>query len=112
MSVLQDHMHPGEVLKELYLDPLDLSAIGEPDTVKLLFAENAGVVTFHRLDDDHTRLTLQLEIEPEGTVERIGDALGLVQRRAARDMQRFKMFIEDRGTPTGAWRGTVAQTRT
>lgn len=27
MSLLEDPMHPGEVLKELYLDPLDMGAI-------------------------------------------------------------------------------------
>lgn len=75
-------------------------------------ARNAGVVTFHRLDDEHTRLALQLEVEPEGAVESIGDALGLVQRRAKGDLERFKSFIEARGEPTGAWRGTVEQTKT
>ena len=72
-------------------------------------AKNAGVVTFHRLDDRKTRVTLQLEVEPEGPVESIGDALGLVGRQAKGDMERFKTFIESRGTETGAWRGTVEQ---
>lgn len=45
-------------------------------------AENAGVVTFHRLDDRRSRVTLQLDVEPEGLVESAGDALGFVQRRA------------------------------
>lgn len=27
MSLLEEPMHPGEVLKELYLDPLDIGAI-------------------------------------------------------------------------------------
>ena len=27
MSLLKEPMHPGEVLKELYLDPLDMGAI-------------------------------------------------------------------------------------
>jgi len=71
-------------------------------------AENAGVVTFHRLSDDKTRVTLQLDVDPEGAVENVGDALGFVSRRAKGDMQRFKEFIEARGTETGAWRGTVS----
>ena len=70
-------------------------------------AENAGVVTFHRLSDDTTRVTLQLDVEPEGPVETVGDALGFVARRAKGDMERFKKFIEARGDETGAWRGTV-----
>jgi uncharacterized membrane protein len=72
-------------------------------------ANNAGVVTFHRLDEGKTRVTLQLDVDPEGPVENIGDALGFVQRRAKGDMERFKKFIESRGTETGAWRGTVEQ---
>ena len=73
-------------------------------------AENAGVVTFHRLDDNRCRVTLQLDVEPEGPVESVGDALGFVTRRAKGDMKRFKEFIESRGVETGAWRGTVDQT--
>jgi len=72
-------------------------------------AENAGVVTFHRLDDRKSRVTLQLDVEPEGVVESVGDALGFVQRRAKGDLERFKAFIEDRAVPTGAWRGEVDQ---
>jgi uncharacterized membrane protein len=72
-------------------------------------AENAGVVTFHRLDDRRTRVTLQLDVEPEGPVESAGDALGFVQRRATGDLERFKAFIEDRGVATGAWRGEIRQ---
>jgi uncharacterized membrane protein len=72
-------------------------------------AENAGVVTFHRLDDRRSRVTLQLDVEPEGPVESAGDALGFVRRRATGDLERFKEFIEERGTQTGAWRGEVPQ---
>ena len=72
-------------------------------------AENAGVVTFHRLDDRKSRVTLQVDVEPEGVVESVGDALGFVQRRAKGDLERFKTFIEDRGAPTGVWRGEVDQ---
>ena len=71
-------------------------------------ARNAGVVTFHRLGDEQTRVTLQLDVEPDGTIETVGDALGFVARRAKGDMERFKKFIESRGSETGAWRGTVA----
>jgi uncharacterized membrane protein len=70
-------------------------------------ARNAGVVTFHRLAEDRSRVTLQLDVEPEGPVETVGDALGFVARRAKGDMERFKAFIEARGRETGAWRGAV-----
>jgi uncharacterized membrane protein len=70
-------------------------------------AKNAGVVTFHRIDDATTRVMLQLEYEPETVVERAGTALGVVGRRIKGDLERFKDFIESRGEATGAWRGTV-----
>ena len=72
-------------------------------------ARNAGVVTFHRLDDQRTRVTLQLDVEPEGPVESAGDALGFVQRQAKGDLERFEKFVESRGVATGAWRGEVRQ---
>jgi uncharacterized membrane protein len=68
---------------------------------------HAGVVTFHKIDQDTTRVTLQLDTEPDGVVEQIGDKLGFVRRRAAGDLERFKSFIESRGHETGAWRGDV-----
>ncbi len=52
---------------------------------------------------------LQLEFDPEGFVEAAGDALGFVRRRAAGDLERFKEFIEERGTETGAWRGDIGR---
>jgi len=70
-------------------------------------AKNAGVVTFHRIDDQTTRVTLQMDADPEGLVEEVGTALGFLDRRVKGDLERFKEFIESRGTETGAWRGEV-----
>ena len=72
----------------------------------------AGVVTFHRLGDNQTKVMLQMEYEPEGIVEKAGDALGVVKGRVKGDLERFKTFIESRGQETGAWRGEVDQTKT
>jgi uncharacterized membrane protein len=68
---------------------------------------NAGVITFHRLSDDTCRLMLQIDHEPDGVVETVGDWMGFVRRRAKGDLQRFKEMIESRGRETGAWRGDV-----
>ncbi|MEV0598995.1 SRPBCC family protein [Streptomyces sp. NPDC050315] len=70
-------------------------------------ARQAGVVTFHRLDDQHTKVMLQMEHDPEGIADTVGDKLGFVRRQATGDLGRFKEFIEHRGTETGAWRGEV-----
>jgi uncharacterized membrane protein len=80
------------------------------DTTLEWVADVAGVVTFHRLAEGKSRVTLQLDVDPEGPVENVGDALGLVKGRVKGDMERFKTFIEARGTATGAWRGEVEQT--
>jgi uncharacterized membrane protein len=70
-------------------------------------ANNAGVVTFHRLDDRKTRVMLQLDYDPQGVVENVGDAVGVVSSRVRGDLARFKDFIEQRGRETGAWRGSI-----
>lgn len=72
-------------------------------------ADNAGVVTFHRLAEGKTRVTVQMDIDPEGVVENVGDAAGLPDRQVKADLERFKAFIEQRRSETGAWRGEVKQ---
>ncbi|MEU4804750.1 SRPBCC family protein [Actinosynnema sp. NPDC023587] len=67
----------------------------------------AGVVTFHRLDDRTTRVHLQMEFDPSTLTEKAGAALGVVDHRISGDMKRFKEFIESRGVETGAWREDV-----
>jgi uncharacterized membrane protein len=71
--------------------------------------QNAGVVTFHRLSDGCTRIMLQMDYKPEGTVEAIGDAIGAVRLEARQNLQRFKELLEKRGHETGAWRGSIQQ---
>ncbi|MEU6852178.1 SRPBCC family protein [Actinacidiphila alni] len=70
-------------------------------------ARQAGVVTFHRLDDGHTKVMLQLEHDPQGIADTVGDKLGFVRRQAKGDLKRFKTYIESRGVESGAWRGQV-----
>ena len=72
-------------------------------------ARNAGVVTFHKIDPQTTRLMLQIDYDPQGAMENVGSALGVVSRRVEGDLERFKEFIESRGSETGAWRGEVRQ---
>ncbi|MEV8047507.1 SRPBCC family protein [Streptomyces griseoluteus] len=71
-------------------------------------ARQAGVVTFHRIDDGTTKVMLQLDYAPESLTEKVGDKLGFVKRQATGDLERFKEFIEKRGgAATGQWRGQV-----
>jgi uncharacterized membrane protein len=68
---------------------------------------NAGVVTFHRLGEGETRVTVQMEHQPEGMMEQIGSAFGMDSRRVKGDLERFKHLVETRGVESGAWRGEI-----
>lgn len=70
-------------------------------------AYNAGTVRFQPMGAQQTQIYLRLDYMPEGIVEKAGDALGLVERRVTGDLERFKKFIESRGSETGAWRGEI-----
>ena len=70
-------------------------------------AKQAGVVTFHRLDPTHTRVMLQMQHDPDGLADTVGDKLGFVRHQVKGDLHRFKEYIESRGAETGAWRGQV-----
>ena len=70
-------------------------------------ATNAGAVYFAPAGEGETIVRLSLEYEPEGIIEKAGDALNIVGRRAEADLEKFKEFIESRGNETGAWRGAV-----
>ncbi|MCU0283080.1 MAG: SRPBCC family protein [Candidatus Nanopelagicales bacterium] len=70
-------------------------------------ATNAGAVTFEDLGGGQTRVTLSMEYEPEGLIEKVGDALNIVEHQAEGDLGRFKAFIESERYATGAWRGSI-----
>ena len=72
---------------------------------------NAGVVTFDPLSEKTSRVMVQIDYEPEGVTENVGDTLGVVSQRVEGDLARFKEFIETRGRETGAWRGKIPPKR-
>jgi uncharacterized membrane protein len=69
--------------------------------------QHAGVVTFHRLGDQDTRVTVQMEWQPQGLAEKAGSAVGADDMLVKADTKRFKEFIEQRGQATGGWRGDI-----
>lgn len=72
-------------------------------------SRHAGVVTFHHLDEDHTKIMLQMDIEPTDWVEKVGDFVGAYSTSVTGDLERFKDLIEERGASSGAWRGTITR---
>ena len=57
------------------------------------------VATFHQLSDYRSKVMLQLEYDPQGFAEKVGDALGVVSSRVQGDLERFKELIEKRWLP-------------
>jgi len=74
-------------------------------------ARNGGTVRFDRLGDRSTTVHLELDVEPEGAVEKIGDLAGVIDRQVQGDLERFKDYIEGRQVETGAWRGKIDRSR-
>jgi uncharacterized membrane protein len=70
-------------------------------------ALNSGRVDFLPLSADRTRVSLRLSYEPEGAIEKIGDAAGLVSVRVSGDLKRFKEFIEQDSSRPEGWRGEI-----
>ena len=68
---------------------------------------HGGVVTFHRLSDDTTRIMVQIDWDAESLTEKAGALVGADDMQVKKDLGRFKEFIESRGTETGAWRGEI-----
>ncbi|QYA99890.1 SRPBCC family protein (plasmid) [Rhodococcus sp. USK10] len=68
---------------------------------------HAGVITFAPLDNTHTRVTAEMDLDPDGVAEHVADTLGILSRRMTKDLERYKWFVEDRGTLATGWRGVI-----
>jgi uncharacterized membrane protein len=68
---------------------------------------HAGVVSFHRLDADDTRVSVSLDWQPDGPIEAAGALLQVDDIQVGRDLRKFKDLIESNGFESGAWRGSV-----
>jgi hypothetical protein len=66
-----------------------------------------GVVTFHELGPNLTRVLLSFDVEPGGMIEKLARGMRYVKRAARADLHRFKAFIEYSEQETGAWRGRI-----
>jgi uncharacterized membrane protein len=59
------------------------------------------VVTFHPLSSAKSKISLQVEYDPQGVAEHAGEALEVVSQRVQGDLERFKALIEKRWRPPG-----------
>jgi len=70
--------------------------------------EQAGIVSFQKIEDDLTKITLQMDWEAEGAVEKVGAAIGVDDRQVDHDLKKFKELIESNGFEEGAWRDDIS----
>ncbi len=71
---------------------------------------HAGVVTFHRLDDDKTRVNVQIDWKPQGIVEAAGALLQIDDAQIGKDLRRFKELAESAPPAAAAesgWDGDI-----
>jgi uncharacterized membrane protein len=68
---------------------------------------HTGVVTFHELGPNLTRVLLSFDVDPGSLIEKAARGMRYVKRGARADLHRFKALIEMAGVETGAWRGRI-----
>ena len=82
----------------------------EPDRV-IAWRSTSGLRNNGRVEfvpiEDGTRVTVEMEYEPEGLKESAGALLGVDDGQVESDLERFKELVENREVPTGGWRGEI-----
>jgi hypothetical protein len=68
---------------------------------------HAGVVTFHELAPNLTRIEVTLDVAPGSLIEKAARGMRHVKRAVRADLHRFKAFVEMQEHETGAWRGVI-----
>jgi len=53
-----------------------------------------GIVSFHKIDDNLTRVMVEMEFEPNGIIEKMASGLRFVKRAVQSDLARFKAYVE------------------
>jgi uncharacterized membrane protein len=55
---------------------------------------HSGVVSFHRIDDNLTRVMVTVDFQPAGMIEKMASGLRFVKRAVEADLARFKAYVE------------------
>ena len=56
--------------------------------------QHSGVVSFHKLDDNLTRVMVDMDFLPTGIVEKMASGMRFVKRAVQSDLARFKAYVE------------------
>jgi uncharacterized protein YndB with AHSA1/START domain len=55
---------------------------------------HAGVITFHRLEKNLTRVMVDMDFVPQGMIEKMASGMRFVKRAVQADLARFKAYVE------------------
>lgn len=55
---------------------------------------HSGVVTFHKLDTNLTRVMVDMDFRPSGMIEKMASGMRFVKRAVEADLARFKAYVE------------------
>ena len=69
--------------------------------------QTIGVVTFHKLSENLTRIAITVDFQPKGLFEKTSSGTRITRRALKSDLMRFKAFIELRDEATGGWHGRI-----
>jgi uncharacterized membrane protein len=69
--------------------------------------QGSGVITFHELAPNLTRVDVVYDWQPRGLVEKTASGFRIHKRAARSDLKRFKAFVQTRGEASGGWRGKI-----
>ncbi|WP_406718491.1 SRPBCC family protein [Streptomyces althioticus] len=68
-----------------------------------------GVVSFHRIAENLTRVLMVIEYYPSGFFEKTGNIWRAQGRRARLDLKNFARFITIKGEAEDSWRGEIRE---
>lgn len=70
---------------------------------------HTGVVTFHSLAENLTRIDLSLDIQPANIIDKASRGMRFAKRSVRGDLHRFKAYVELGKDDKDGWRGTVEE---
>ena len=56
--------------------------------------QHSGVISFHKLDSNLTRVLVTLDFVPSGILEKMASGMRFVKRAVEADLARFKAYVE------------------
>jgi uncharacterized membrane protein len=56
--------------------------------------QHSGVISFHKLDDNLTRVMVEMDFLPSGILEKMASGLRFVKRAVQADLARYKAYVE------------------